>query len=150
MDITKSTKELIAQVQTLKAKYSDLASLTFIDFYCQCREGCDYLFPTSIRHNVRIMDILNWFFQCVETGSYTLLIKLMCQDIVGPTLAEFNQDQETENNLNKIFHSDSLKPSVLKWDCQRQPNGSVNLILRNLLQDLTVIEIKHQQKSSQS
>ena len=81
MDITQETKELTAQVQTLKTKYSDLASLTFIDFYCQCREGCDYLFPASIKENVKIIDILNWFFQCVETGSFTLLIKIRQQKL---------------------------------------------------------------------
>ena len=150
MDITKSTKELNAQVQTLKTKYSDLASLTFIDFYCQCREGCDYLFPTSIRQDVKIIDILNWFFQCVENGSFTLLIQLMCQDIIGPSLTEFNQDQATENQLNQAFHTENLKAAVSKWDCERQPNGSVNLILRNLLQDLIKIETEHQQKSHQS
>jgi len=150
MDITKYTKELNAKVQVLKTKYSDLASLTFIDFYCQCREGCDYLFPASMRPNVRIIDILNWFFQCVETGSSTLLFELMCQDIIGPSLAEFNQDQATENKLNQVFHSDSLKAAISQWDCERQPNGSVNLILRNLLQDLMKIETEHQQKSHQS
>jgi hypothetical protein len=74
----------------------------------------------------------------------------MCQDIMGPTLKEFHQDQEIENKLSQIFHSDSLKSSVSKWDCERLPNGSVNLILKNLLQDLTMIEIEHQQKNNQN
>jgi len=150
MDITKFTKELIIEVQKLKTKYSDLASLTFIDFYCQCREGCDYLFPPSIKENVRIMDILNWFCQCVENRSYTVLFQLMSKDIIGPTLAEFKRDEEIEKRLKSAFSSAELKISILEWDCQRQSDGNVNLILRNLLTDLSAIEFQQQQKSTQN
>ncbi len=150
MDITKSTKELIVKVQNLKAKYSDLASVTFLDFYCQCREGCDYLFPASIKQSVRIIDILNWFFQCVENRSYTVLFELMSKDVIGPTLAELKRDQEIEKQLRMTFSSDDLKSSIITWDCQRLSDGSVNLILRNLLQDLASIEIEHKQKQSKN
>jgi hypothetical protein len=150
MDITKNTKQLIIDVQKLKSKYSDLASVTFLDFYCQCREGCDYLFAKSMKKEVRILDILNWFLQAVENRSFSLLITLMCRDIIGPSLPEFQQDEETENSLKNAFKSEDLQASVLQWDCQRNSDGSVNLILRNLLQDIENIEIKSQEKLSSS
>ncbi|NJL46079.1 MAG: hypothetical protein HC922_10975 [Leptolyngbyaceae cyanobacterium SM2_3_12] len=45
MDITDATQILIQHVQPLKLKHSDPISQAFIDFYCQCHQGMDYLFP---------------------------------------------------------------------------------------------------------
>ncbi|MGK7880452.1 MAG: hypothetical protein AB4060_10180 [Crocosphaera sp.] len=141
MNITDSTKKLIAKVQLLKSKYDDLASLTFIDFYCQFREGCDYLFPQNMKDSVRIFDILVCFFQCVEAGSKSIIIELMWQDVMGPTLGEYLQDERTEKQLKKLLNTPELKESVRKWDRKRRPDGGVDLILRNLLQDIENAEV---------
>ncbi len=143
MNITDSTKTLIAQVQPLKLKYDDLASLTFIDFYCQCREGCDYLFSEKMKHSVRVFDILVWFFQCVEGSSKNMIIELMWRDVIGPTLGEYLEDQRTERRLENLLTSPQLKESVLEWDRRGRADGGVDLILRDLLQDIEDIEAKN-------
>ncbi|MGK7914346.1 MAG: hypothetical protein AB4038_02185 [Prochloraceae cyanobacterium] len=140
MDITQSTKKLIKRVQQLKEKYPDLTSSSFIDFYCQCREGCDYLFGPTVGQSVRLLDILQWFLECVEKGSPSLLIELMWKDVIGPTLGEYEQDEQTENQLAKVFKSEDLKQAVASWDRKRQSDGGVRLILRELLQAIETIE----------
>lgn len=140
MDITTTTKELILKMQPLKEKYSDLASQTFIDFYCQCRQGCDYLFPLPIKSSVRLIDILGWFLTCAEKGAPTPLIKLMWQDIIGPTLEEYQEDERIEHNLATIFTQSELSEALKGWDCQRLPSGGVNLTLRQLLEDMSALE----------
>ncbi|MGK7946994.1 MAG: hypothetical protein AB4058_21245 [Microcystaceae cyanobacterium] len=140
MDITDSTKKLIAQVKTLKSKYTDLASLTFIDFYCQCREGCDYLFSPTVKQSVRILDILMWFFQCVEARSLIPLTALMWRDVMGPTLGEYQADEKTEKQIETVLASPQLRESVMSWDRQPSADGGVNLILRNLLEEIETIE----------
>ncbi|HAC62050.1 MAG TPA: hypothetical protein DCF68_00580 [Cyanothece sp. UBA12306] len=149
MDITDSTKSLITHVQSLKSHYDDLASLTFIDFYCQCREGCDYLFAQKMKQSVRVFDILMWFFQCLEAGSKITIIELMWRDVIGPTLEEYQQDRRTEKQLEQLFTSTELKQSVLGWDRQPRGDGGVNLILRNLLQDIENIEAQHPPKNEE-
>lgn len=62
MDITPSTKELITKVQQLKSQFTDPVSPLFIDFYCQCKQGIDYLL-TPLQDSVRLLDILNYFAQ---------------------------------------------------------------------------------------
>jgi len=143
MDITESTKQLISKVQKLKSKYSDLASVTFIDFYCQYRQGCDYLFPSNVKNSVRLLDILTLFFRCVELKSPSLLTKLMWNDIIGPTLGEYLQDEKIEEKLTQTLASEELQDSVNEWDREPRTDGGVNLILRNLLHDLDAIETEH-------
>jgi hypothetical protein len=149
MDVTNVTKDLIQQVQQLKAKHTDAVSMTFIDFYCQCRQGCDYLFPEAMRHSVRLLDILNWFFQCVD-GQEPTLVRLMWKDVVGPSLAEYEQDEGIETRLHKAFESGALKLFIESWDRERNPDGSdhlnpdgsVHLVLRELLEDIQALEQK--------
>ncbi|ACK73770.1 hypothetical protein PCC7424_5705 (plasmid) [Gloeothece citriformis PCC 7424] len=140
MDITSSTKQLVSQVQLLKSKYSDLCSISFIDFYCQCREGSDYLFGSSIGKQIRLVDILQWFLQCVDHQKPIPLIELMWKDIAGPTLGAYQQDERIERGLLKAFISQELKEAVQTWDLQRTEDGGVNLILRNLLNDIDKLE----------
>lgn len=140
MDITDATKALIPPIQALKLKYPDPASQAFIDFYCQCQQGMDYLMPPSLRKTVRLIDILQWFCQCVELGRPTIWAKLMWQDVAGPTLAEYREDQSIENNLATLFEHSYIASDMANWDRIRQPDGSVDLILRNLLDDIDQIE----------
>lgn len=145
MDITQSTKDLISKVQTLKSKYSDLSSTLFIDFYCQCKEGCDYLFPKSVKESIRLLDILQWFFDSFEKGEPTILVQLMWQDIVGPTLGEFQRDEKIERKLWKAFSDKTFKASLQNWDRESRLDGGVNLILRELLTEIDFIEKEHQE-----
>ncbi len=140
MDITNSTKELIVKMQPLKLKYNDLASQTFIDFYCQCKQGCDYLFPTTVKSSVTILHILQWFLLSVEKRSPYLLIELMWQDILGPTLAEYQQDEEIEANLASLFAQPELAEAVADWHRKPRPDGGVTLTLRELLKDMSDLE----------
>jgi len=144
MDVTDATKDLIQRVQGLKSKHSDPVSVAFIDFYSQCRQGVDYLFPEPMRASVRLLDILNWFFACVDGQASLSLMKLMWQDIVGPTLQEYERDATIEQNLRQIFESGSLKQLIASWDRERnsdgsdrfQGDGSVHLVMRGLLGDI--------------
>ncbi len=148
MDVTDATKALIHQAQSLKEKHSDPVSTTFIDFYCQCRQGCDYLFPAAMGKTVRLLDILNWFFDCIDNQEPPTLLKLMWQDVAGPTLQEYTQDQTVELGLLRAFESGALKVYINTWDRERnadgsdrfQKDGSVHLVLRDLLTDLQALE----------
>jgi hypothetical protein len=140
MDITDSTKALIGHVQPLKLKYPDAASEAFIDFYCQCRQGLDYLLPMGVKETVRLVDILQWFCQCVDQGGPPTLIQLMWHDVAGPTLAAYRGDEATEARLTRLFMQGDLRPNLSQWDREQRPDGGVNLPLRSLLNDLYHIE----------
>ncbi|MEM9002198.1 MAG: hypothetical protein AAGE59_01600 [Cyanobacteria bacterium P01_F01_bin.86] len=148
MDVTESTKDLIYKVQRLKAKHTDPVSTTFIDFYCQCCQGVDYLFPEGMRSSVQLLDILQWFFQCVDSKEPPTLVRLMWQDIVGPTLEEYQEDEGIEQRLLRTFESGALQLYIQNWDRERNPdgsdhlkgNGSVHLVLRELLEDIQNLE----------
>ncbi|MBR8826865.1 MAG: hypothetical protein DSM107014_03000 [Gomphosphaeria aponina SAG 52.96 = DSM 107014] len=146
MDITESTKKLIRKVQELKAKYSDLASVTFIDFYSQYHQGCDYLFPPQVKNSVRLLDILLLFCQCVELKTPSLLTKLMWKDVIGPTLGEYQEDEQIEETLTQTLANQELQNAVNQWDREPRIDGGVNLILRNLLHDIEEIETEHFQQ----
>ncbi|MDY7020157.1 MAG: hypothetical protein SWJ54_02185 [Cyanobacteriota bacterium] len=147
MDITTSTKQLNEDVQKLKSKYSDSTSSLFIDFYCQYKEGCDYLFPPTVRESIRLYDILVCFLDCIEKGSTNLLVQMMWKDVIGPTLGEYRQDEQTEEKLLNAFVNGELKNPIESWDRESQPGGGVSLILRDLLNDITEIEQQHQSQS---
>ncbi|MEL7315939.1 MAG: hypothetical protein AAFN08_13500 [Cyanobacteria bacterium J06559_3] len=144
MDVTDATKDLIHKVQRLKEKHTDPVSITFIDFYCQCRQGGDYLFPEAMRSSLRLLDILQWFFQCVDAKVPPTLVRLMWQDIAGPTLEEYQEDESIEHRLLSAFESGALKLYIQTWDRERNPDGSdhlkgdgsVHLVLRELLEDI--------------
>lgn len=147
MDITDSTKAQIQSVQSLKAAHPDPVSQAFIDFYCQCRQGMDYLFPIGVKESVRLLDILQWFCDCVDQGEPSTLIQLMWQDIVGPSLAEFQADEATEYHLLNLFKHGDLKEHIRQWDLDRRADGGVNLTLRTLLREIHELEQAQQQQS---
>ena len=140
MDITDATKALIVQVQALKAVHSDLVSQAFIDFYCQCRQGMDYLFPPGIRATVRLLDILQWFCDCVDQGELSTLIQLMWKDVVGPSLEEYQADEAIESRLMALFEHGDLKDTIRQWDLERRADGGVNLTLKTLLSEIEQVE----------
>jgi|GEM_PF-1559348 len=142
MDITPRTKALIQDVQALKPKHAEDISVLFIDFYCQCREGCDYLFPPVVKDSVRLLDILQWFVECIEYRQPTPLIRLMWNDVVGPTLGEYLVDEQTEKRLHSAFKTD-LPALIQAWDRVQLPSGSVQLVLRELLADICAVEAAH-------
>ncbi|MFM7424296.1 MAG: hypothetical protein ACKO7W_04765 [Elainella sp.] len=139
MDITPETKRLIEQVQQLKPNYTDAASQLFLDFYCQCREGCDYLFPPEVRTTVRLLDILQWFLDCAEKGGPTQLVRLMWKDVEGPTLGDYLQDEKIERGLNTAF-STHLTQELAAWDRIMLPSGNAHLLLKDVLQALHQVE----------
>jgi hypothetical protein len=142
MDITDSTKSLIAKIQTLKTRHEDSVSLAFIDFYCQCRQGMDYLLPAGVKETVRLLDILQWFCDCVDQGEPSTLIQLMWKDIVGPSLAEYQADEAIEATLMDLFEHGDLKDKIRQWDLERRADGGVNLTLRDLLGEIHQIEVE--------
>jgi hypothetical protein len=139
MDLTPQTRQLVESIQPLKSRHTDPISILFIDFYCQCRQGCDYLFPVSMRASIRLLDILEWFLDCAEIGKLTPLVQLMWKDVVGPTLGEYLEDEKIESRLISAFQSD-LHNSLAEWDRVSLPGGSVRLTLRELLADIVAIE----------
>ncbi|PSB13629.1 hypothetical protein C7B76_19130 [filamentous cyanobacterium CCP2] len=143
MNITESTKLLNRHVQMLKAKYPDLVSTVFIDFYCQCQEGIDYLFPVAVQKSIRLLDIVQWFFACVDDGTPTTLINLMWQDVMGPTLGEYLQDEKSEMLLRKAFTSNELKAQIKTWDRVQMPDGNMNLVMKGLLEEISQLEQEH-------
>jgi hypothetical protein len=143
MDITDSTKLLNSKVQELKPKFPDVVSTLFIEFYCQCREGIDYLFPPEVKNSIRLLDILQWFFDCVEKETPTLLVELMWKDVIGPTFGEYKQDQAIEKKLRLAFQNGELKKQIQDWDRLNLNSGKVNLILRGLLEAISQIEKEH-------
>ncbi|WP_416675315.1 hypothetical protein [Egbenema bharatensis] len=143
MNITESTKKLNQKVQELKPKYPDLVSTVFIDFYCQCQEGIDYLFPLAVQETIRLLDIVQWFFDCVDHSKPNSLINLMWQDVMGPTLGEYLQDERSEKMLRKAFASDELKAQIQTWDRVQTPSGNMHLVMKGLLEDISEIEQKH-------
>ena len=140
MDITDATKALIVQVQALKAVHPDPVSQAFIDFYCQCRQGMDYLFPPGIRATVRLLDILQWFCDCVDQGEPATLIRLMWKDVVGPSLEEYQADEAIESRLMALFEHGDLKDTIRQWDLERRADGGVNLTLKTLLSEIEQVE----------
>jgi hypothetical protein len=140
MDITDSTKDLIQKAQVLKANHSDPVSQAFIDFYCQCRQGMDYLFPQGVKESVRLLDVLQWFCDCVDQGEPSTLIQLMWKDVVGPSLAEFQADEAVESHLLALFQQGDLKDHIRQWDLERRANGGVNLTLRTVLKEIHELE----------
>lgn len=150
MDVTEATKDLIQRARSLKNKHSDSVSVTFIDFYAQCRQGADYLFPEGMRKSVRLLDILNWFFACVDGQAMPTLVQLMWKDVAGPTLREFEADETIEHGLEAEFESGALKLFISSWDRERNPDGtdhlkidgSVHLVLRELLADIQALEAR--------
>ncbi len=140
MDITDATKVLIQAIRPLKLKYSDPVSQAFIDFYCQCHQGMDYLLPAAVRATIRLADILQWFCQCVDQGRPSTLVQLMWKDVVGPTLEEYKADEAIEKTLLTLFEQGGLKAGLNQWDLERRPDGGVDLTLRNLLDDIHQIE----------
>lgn len=140
MDITPETNRLIEAVQSLKSHYSDPASILFLDFYCQCKQDCDYLFPVGVRESVRLIDILNWFLECVDKGEPIPLIRLMWNDGVGPTLEEYMADEKIEKQLLKAFKAD-LHPASTTWDRVTLPTGAVRLVLKELLDEIHQLEV---------
>lgn len=147
MDLTPQTRQLIDSIQPLKSCYSDPISTLFIDFYCQCRQGCDYLFPAPVHNSIRLFDILEWFLACAEIGKLTPLVQLMWKDVVGPTLGEYLEDEKIESRLISAFKSD-LHRSLADWDRVQLLDGSVRLTLRELLADIFAIEQAAQQSES--
>jgi hypothetical protein len=141
------SKAQIQSVQSLKAAHPDPVSQAFIDFYCQCRQGMDYLFPLGVKESVRLLDILQWFCDCVDQGEPSTLIQLMWQDIVGPSLAEFQADEATEYQLLNLFKHGDLKEHIRQWDLDRRADGGVNLTLRTLLREIHELEQAQQQQS---
>jgi hypothetical protein len=150
MDITDSTKAQIQSVQSLKAAHPDPVSQAFIDFYCQCRQGMDYLFPIGVKESVRLLDILQWFCDCVDQGEPSTLIQLMWKDIVGPSLGEFQADEVIEHHLLNLFKHGDLKEHIRQWDLDRRADGGVNLTLRTLLREIYELEQAQQQQSIES
>lgn len=150
MDITDSTKAQIQSAQSLKAAHPDPVSQAFIDFYCQCRQGMDYLFPIGVKESVRLLDILQWFCDCVDQGEPSTLIQLMWKDIVGPSLGEFQADEAIEHHLLNLFKHGDLKEHIRQWDLDRREDGGVNLTLRTLLREIYELEQAQQQQSIES
>ncbi len=140
MDITDSTKDLIQKAQALKEKHPDPVSQAFIDFYCQCRQGMDYLFPVRVKESVRLLDVLQWFCDCVDQGGPSTLIQLMWKDVVGPSLAEFQADEAVESHLLDLFQQGDLKDHIRQWDLERRADGGVNLTLRTVLKEIQELE----------
>ena len=141
MDITDSTKALILKAQVLKDRHQDHVSRVFIDFYCQCQQGMDYLFPEGVRKTVRLLDILQWFCDCVDQGEPSTIIRLMWNDIVGPTFEEYQADQASEAMLLNLFEHGDLKAGIRQWDLERRADGGVNLTLKTVLAELHALEI---------
>ena len=139
MDITPETKQLIASIQQLKPHYSDPASALFLDFYCQCRQGCDYLFPPAVRETVRLIDILQWFFECAERGEPTNLVRLMWKDVAGPTLEEYIDDEKIDKRLQAAFTT-HLNQELESWDRIMLPSGNIKLLLKDLLNEIHQVE----------
>lgn len=142
MDITESTRSLNSKIQQLKSKFSDPASILFIDFYCQCKQGCDYLFPAEVKKTVRLFDILQLFFDCVEQGHPTTLVQLMWKDVAGPTLSEYREDEAIEKRLRRAFQDHELKAQIQTWDRGEMNSIGLNLILRDLLKAISQLELE--------
>ena len=143
MNITPETKQLIDTVQVLKAQFPDSTSNLFIDFYCQCRQGMDYLFPPTVHQSVRLLDILQWFFDCIDRKEPSSLIQLMWKDMAGPTLGEYLRDEKIEANLLSAFKED-FHPNLENWDRVQLKDGSIRLVMKELLEAISRIELNAQ------
>ncbi|WP_446420860.1 hypothetical protein [Coleofasciculus sp.] len=95
---------------------------------------------TPLQDSVRLLDILNYFVDCVHEEKPTPLIELMWKDIVGPTLSEYMEDEAIEIRLREAFEGSELKNQIQGWDIKRMNDGSVKLILRDLLGEINRIE----------
>ena len=143
MLLKESTQQIIIKVQKIKPKFTDPVSPIFIDFYCQCKQGIDYLF-TPLRELVQLVDILQWFVDCVEKEAPTPLIELMWQDIATLKEIEYEANCLIEKKLRDAFASNELKLQIQDWDLKRMSSGGMQLILINLLSEISQIERDHQ------
>jgi hypothetical protein len=143
MNVTDATKELTLRVQQLKAQFPDPASCYFIDFYCQCQEGSDYLFPAPVQRSFRLFDIVQWFFECIERGAPNALIDLMWNDVMGPTMEIYRTDESTERRLRSAFASGEIKMHLSRWDRVSLPDGNMRLVLNELLAAIAQLEQVH-------
>ncbi len=92
-----------------------------------------------MRETVRLIDILQWFFECMARKEPTALIQLMWKDMVRPTLGEYLADETIGKTLWQAFQGDISK-SLAYWDLARLSTGGVRLVLRELLDDIYQIE----------
>lgn len=143
MILKESTKQIVNKVQQIKPHFTDPVSPLFIDFYCQCKQGIDYLF-TPIKELVQLVDILQWFVDCVDKKAPTPLIELMWQDISGLSTNISNDEDAIEKKLREAFASNELKQQIQDWDLKRMSSGGMQLILINLLSEISKIEREHQ------
>lgn len=143
MILKESTKQIVKKVQQIKPRFTDPVSPIFIDFYCQCKQGIDYLF-TPIKELVQLVDILQWFVDCVDKKAPTPLIELMWQDIASLDKGEYEPDQKIEKKLRDAFASNELKLQIKDWDLKRMSSGGMQLVLINLLSEISQIEREHQ------
>jgi hypothetical protein len=74
---------------------------------------------------VRLLDILQWFCDCVDQGEPSTLIQLMWKDVVGPSLAEFQADEATESHLLALFKHGDLKDHIRQWDLERRATAAL-------------------------
>jgi hypothetical protein len=58
-------------------------------------------------------------------------------------LGEYREDEAIEQRLREAFEGDELKNQIQDWDLKRMSDGSVKLILRGLLGEITRIEREH-------
>jgi hypothetical protein len=143
MILKDSTKQIVRKVQQIKPHFTDPVSPIFIDFYCQCKQGIDYLF-TPIKELVQLVDILQWFVDCVDKKAPTPLIELIWQDIAGLPNNHINDDNAIEKKLRAAFASNELRSQIKDWDLKRMNSGGMQLILINLLAEISRIEKEHQ------
>jgi len=67
----------------------------------------------------------------------------MWKDVVEPTLGEYLEDEAIEQRLREAFEGDELKYQIQDWDIKRMSDGTVKLILRDLLGEINRIEGEH-------
>jgi hypothetical protein len=142
MILKESTKQIVRKVQKIKPHFTDPVSPIFIDFYCQCKQGIDYLF-TPIKELVQLVDILQWFVDCVDKEAPTPLVELMWQDI-AILKGESETEPGIEKKLRDAFASNELKRQIKNWDLKRMSSGGMQLVLINLLSEISQIEREHQ------
>ena len=142
MILKESTKQIVNKVQQIKPKFTDPVSPIFIDFYCQCKQGIDYLF-TPIKELIQLVDILQWFVDCVDKEAPTPLIELMWEDIAGVNRCEY-ENNTIEKKLREAFANHELKRQIKDWDLKKMSSGGMQLILINLLAEISKIEKEHQ------
>jgi hypothetical protein len=111
-----------------------------LTFIASAARGWTTSFPTGVKESVRLLDVLQWFCDCVDQGEPSTLIQLMWKDVVGPSLAEFQADEAVESHLLALFKQGDLKDHIRQWDLERRANGGVNLTLRTVLKEIHELE----------